>query len=125
MDFSESLAGIRQESASHHQQVSNINAVSNIRHQNPSRSVREVFPEAAPVRRFKNLVIQLPLMSSVNTNVISRRETGVIGDMSKYNCVPWRHLLTGGRVGNKLRRADSNKIDKLCSYVDIIASSGM
>jgi len=125
IDFSESLTGTRQENVSQHQQVPTFNAISNIKHQNPSRYVREVFPEAGPVRRLRSLVIQLPLMSSVNTPVRSRRETGAVGDVSKYNCVPWRHLVTGGRVGNKLRRADSNKIDKLCSYVDIFASSGM
>ena len=127
MDFSENLSGSRQEPfGQHHHQQTSMNTYSNIKHQNPSRSVRETFPDAAPVRRLRNLVIRLPLMSSVTPSPArSRRVTSGTVDLAKYNCVPWRHLVTGGRVGSKLRRADSNKIDKLCSYVDIIAGSGM
>ena len=87
------------------------------RHFNISRSVRETFPDITPVRRNRNISIQLPLIPS------NHRPGKGTSDTSKYNCVTWRHLVTGGRVGTKYRRAEGNKINKICSYIDIMTGA--
>ena len=46
-------------------------------------------------------------------------EAGLAG---RGHGIQWRHLVSGGRLGAKFRRADENRIDKIFSYVDILAS---
>jgi len=119
MDFSDALGDTR---PSYNQQQSTTSTFSNSRHVVISRTVKELFPEVSPVKRNKAMVIQLPLIPSTNR---PRRVTGGLGDNTKYNCVQWRHLVTGGRMGTKYRRMEGSKINRIPSYIDIVTNVGI
>ena len=84
-----------------------------------SRSVKQLFPESVVVRR-KGLVVKLPGLTP------SRKERTNQSSVSSANqrphCVPWRHLVSGGRPGTKFRKLGGNKIDQIRSYVDILVN---
>ena len=84
-----------------------------------SRALKEMFPQGCPVRRPRGHTIKLPGLSATSR---SRRMTITGAETPKHPLVQWRHLVSGGRLGTKFRRADGNRIDKVFSYVDIIAS---
>lgn len=112
MDFGDSLA----ENRPHYSQQSSVTS------NNPrvmSRALKEMFPEGSPVRRPRGHTIRLPGLSATSR---SRRMTIPGAETTRHPLVQWRHLVSGGRLGTKFRRADGNRIDKVFSYVDIIAS---
>ena len=84
-----------------------------------SRAVKEMFPESSPVRRPRGHTVRLPGLSATSR---SRRMTVTAADTARPHLVTWRHLVSGGRLGTKCRRAEGNRIDKVFSYVDIIVS---
>ena len=86
-----------------------------------SRAVKEMFPDVSLVRLSpRGHTVRLPGLSATPRGR-GRTQTSA-PETPRPQLVQWRHLVSGGRMGTKFRRADGNKIDKVFSYVDIIAS---
>ena len=114
MDFADSLAENRPQ-YSQQSSVTSNNPMPRVM----SRALKEMFPDSSPVRRLRGHNIKLPGLSATSR---SRRMTITGAETQRHPQVQWRHLVSGGRLGTKFRRADGNRIDKVFSYVDIIAS---
>ena len=114
MDFTDSLSENRPQ-YSQQSSVTSNNPLPRVM----SRAVKEMFPESSPVRRPRGHTVRLPGLPATSR---SRRMTVTAADTARPHLVTWRHLVSGGRLGTKCRRAEGNRIDKVFSYVDIIAS---
>ena len=117
MDFTDSLSESRPQ-YSQQSSVTSNNPMTRVM----SRALKEVFPESSPVRRPRGHTIKLPGLSATCRSrrmTMTGAEAGLAG---RGHGIQWRHLVSGGRLGAKFRRADENRIDKIFSYVDILAS---
>ena len=84
-----------------------------------SRSVQEHFPDSRSIKR-RGVSIQLSGQSSSSSSVFPSLPVSEAG--VKTRCVQWKHVVSGGRIGNKHRKRD-NTIDFGKSYIDIVEST--
>ena len=116
MDFTDSLTDNRPQ-YSQQSSVTSNNTMPRVM----SRAVKEMFPDVSLVRLSpRGHTVRLPGLSATPRGR-GRTQTSA-PETPRPQLVQWRHLVSGGRMGTKFRRADGNKIDKVFSYVDIIAS---
>jgi len=86
-----------------------------------SRSVKQLFPESVAVKK-KGLVVKLPGMTPSRKERANQSSVLSISANQRPHCVPWRHLVSGGRPGAKYRKLEGNRIDQIQSYIDILVN---
>jgi len=89
-----------------------------------SYRVMELFPHTKAVRpRPSSIMIQLPLCRQWTQDRLRQIRLGVSqGRGLAKQVVPWRQVVSGGRVGSAHRRKEGGKIDKIPNYIDVLLS---
>ena len=90
-----------------------------------SYRVLEMFPQTKAVRpRPSSIKIQLPLCRQWTQDRLKQTRLGMSQGrgVAKQSLVPWRQVVSGGRVGTAHRRKEGGRIEKLPHYIDVLLS---
>ena len=90
-----------------------------------SYRVMEMFPYTKAVRpRPSSIVIQLTGCRQWSPDRLRQTRLGMSQGkvVTKQSVVPWRQVVSGGRVGTAYRRKEMVKVERLPNYIDILLS---
>jgi len=109
--------------------VMDMNLESHYKHSTPGHSlsyrVMEMFPQTKAVKpRPHSIMIQLTGCRPWSQDRLRQVKLGSsLGrGISKQSVVPWRQVVTGGRIGAFYRRRDFGRIERIPNYIDVLLS---